>query len=82
MPILLEKNFNFIKLKKENGSLVKKYYETVDSVIQYCIDEKKENMLNLLINNISKIRKLYKLKDEDIDVKELKLLKSFNNNSS
>ena len=80
MPILLEKNFNFIKLKKENDSLVKKYYESVDSVIQYCIDEKKENMLNLLINNISKIRKLYKLKDEYIDVKELKLLKSFNNN--
>ena len=82
IPILLEKNFNFIKLKKDNGSLVKKYYETSESVIQYFIDENKKNILKLLINNIKKIRNLYNLKDEVIDVKELKLLKFINSNSS
>jgi len=82
IPILLEKNFNFIKLKKHKKTLVKNYHQIVESVIQYFIDENKKNILNLLINNINKIKKLYNIKDEDIDPQEIDLIKSINNNSN
>jgi len=72
IPILLENNFNFIKLKK--------YHKTFESVIQYCICKNKKYILNLLINNINQIRHVYNLKDEDIDPVEIELIKSFNNN--
>ena len=70
--LLLENNFNFIKLRK--------YHKTFESVIQYCIYKNKKDILNLLINNINQIRHVYNLKDEDIDPVEIELIKSFNNN--
>jgi len=53
IPILLENKFNFIKLKK--------YADTSESVIQYCMNKNKHDLLYLFMIHFNKIKKYYKL---------------------
>ena len=75
IPILLENKINFIRLNIDN-------HETTESPIQYCINKKKRDILNLFIVNFNKIKKYHNIKDEDIVQQEFNLIKSFNDNSS
>ena len=75
IPILLENKINFIRLNIDN-------HETNESPIQYCINKKKKDILNLFIVNFNKIKKYHNIKDEDIVQQEFNLIKSFNDNSS
>ena len=74
IPILLENNFNFIKLKK--------YHGTHESPIQHCIDNNRNYILNLFVVNFNKVKKYHNIKDEDIVQQEFNLIKSFNDNPS
>ena len=74
IPILLEHNNNFIKLKK--------YCNSEESLIQFCVNNKKKELLYLLGKNFARIKQHYNLKDEDIDPQEIDLIKSINNNSN